>query len=180
MAIPENDVARLQNWLLSEDIALTDEVLRKINQYYDLLRSWSQKISLISRNDRDHIIENHVIDSLGVLKLIPSTGKIIDIGSGAGFPGIPLALLRPQATFALLESIHKKSVFLNAVIQTLGLRNTVVIEKRLEDLRVEPMYDIATVRALPRWNEFLPYIKKIMHPDGKIVLFEKRGIYRIL
>lgn len=175
-----DDINKLRQYVESKEPGLVDSQIEKIVIYRDLILKWTQKINLVSKNDRSHLIENHIIDSLEILKYIPFHGRIIDIGSGAGFPGIPLAIFRPDASFALLESIHKKTLFLNTVVSELSLANVTVIEGRLENLDNRLKYDIATIRALPHRNDLLPYVKRILGPTGKIIIFEKRGTYSLI
>ncbi len=151
--------------------------IKKIGGYKDLILSWSKRINLVSKNDLGKIIENHILDSLGPATLIPAHGDLIDIGSGAGFPGIPLALIFPTLSVTLLESIHKRILFLSAAKQELDLSNITIFEGRLENLSIEKKYDIATVRALPKWESHLPQIKKLLNPEGKVIYYKYRGVY---
>jgi 16S rRNA (guanine527-N7)-methyltransferase len=180
MALSQHDLDRISSWAESANIVIDTSTQAKIEKFNDLLLDWTSRMNLVSRNDRDYIIENHFLDSLGPLEMIPKQCRLIDIGTGAGFPGIPLAIFRPDSYITLLESIHKKAVFLQTVINGIGLSNAKVMEKRLEDLNHGSNYDIATVRALPKREQMMPYVHKIISPTGKIILFVKRGQYSLL
>jgi 16S rRNA (guanine527-N7)-methyltransferase len=180
MAMSNEDINRINTWAESAGIAINSDIQTKIEKYNDLLLDWTSRMNLVSRNDRDYIIENHFLDSLGPLDQIPTKCRIIDIGSGAGFPGIPLAIFRPEASVTLLESIHKKVIFLQSAIDAVGLKNVIVMEKRLEELSPNSRYEIAAVRALPKREQMIPYVYKILSPSGKIILFVKRGQYSVL
>ena len=180
MALTLADKEKISQFAATSNIDIDPTSVLKIEKYYDVLIEWSAKFNLVSHNDREHIIENHILDSLGPLNMIPAQCRIIDIGSGAGFPGIPLAIMRPDSHVTLLESVHKRVQFLEAAIKSIGLSNTRVLEKRLEVLSATSNYDIATVRALPKRDLMIPFIHKILSPSGKIILFVKRGLYSTL
>ena len=166
--------------LKRKGLQMSDNLYEQMQLYKELIRSWSKRINLLSGKDIGLIIEDHFLDSIGPINEFPMSGQFIDIGSGSGFPGIPLALLRPQATFTLTESVHKKILFLREVKRKLELGNVEIIEGRFEDLLSERIYDIATVRALPKIESFIEKIKKIVRPGGKIVYYYKRGQYQIM
>jgi 16S rRNA (guanine527-N7)-methyltransferase len=180
MPLSQSDREKFTAWAVESKINIDAASLSKIEKYYDTMVEWSSKINLVSHNDREHLVENHILDSLGALTMIPKSCRIIDIGSGAGFPGIPIAICRPDSYITLLESIHKRGQFLRTAIEAIGLTNTIVVEKRLEDLNPASNYDIATVRALPKRELMMPHIYKILSPSGRIILFVKRGQYSAL
>jgi 16S rRNA (guanine527-N7)-methyltransferase len=180
MALSIQDKDRITLFADTNNFKINAASLSKIEKYFDILIEWSAKFNLVSHKDRELLIENHILDSLGPLNLIPDICRIIDIGSGAGFPGIPLAIMRPNSYMTLLESIHKRSQFLRAAIEHIGLTNTIIVEKRLEILSSSSNYDIATVRALPKRDLMMPYIHNILSPNGKILFFAKRGQYEIV
>ena len=168
----------IEVWSARNNIPLDNEVLEKIETYCDLICSWSKRMNLISRGDLAHIIDSHFLDSLIPVEIIPISGQLLDVGSGAGFPAIPLALLRPAVNFILVESIHKKTLFLNTAIKRLNLSNAQVIEMRIEEIKPAPEYDIITVRALPHWEKLKETIMAFLNSKGKIIYYEKRGIFR--
>ena len=180
MALTKTQTEMLRNWLLARQISVDEPLLKKIGRYHDLILEWSQRMNLVSKGDRAQIIENHFIDSLLPLREIPDAGRLLDVGSGAGFPAIPIALFRPDISIDMVESIHKKTLFLQLVKRQLGMDKVNIIENRLELLRPKADYDIITIRALPKWEKLLKRIKPFLKPHGKIIYFDKRNSYKIL
>jgi 16S rRNA (guanine527-N7)-methyltransferase len=178
MPLSVQEQLMIEVWSARNNIPFSNEVLEKIELYCDLIRSWSKRMNLISQGDLAHIIECHFLDSLVPIEIIPQAGRLLDVGSGAGFPAIPLALLRPAVNFTLVESIHKKALFLKTAIKRLNLSNVQVMEMRLEEMEPAPIYDIITVRALPHWEKMKKKIMGFLNPQGRIIYFEKRGIFR--
>jgi 16S rRNA (guanine527-N7)-methyltransferase len=177
MPLSTSHLRTLKKWFDERNLSLDRDLVEKISSYQDLILAWSTRINLVSKGDHATIIENHILDSLGPLELIPKTGRLVDIGTGAGFPGIPIALVRPRLQVTLVESIHKKILFLRAAQAVLGLDNIKIIEGRAEKLSPSDKYDIATMRALPHWESHINTIRKMIRPDGKIIYYQKRGIY---
>ena len=180
MPLSIKEIEQLKHWFAEHNVPLEIELIEKFELYHDLILSWSSRMNLVSKGDLRHLLEYHILDSLIPLSEIPNGAKILDIGSGGGFPAIPLALVSPDSHFTLLESIHKKILFLRVVIEKLNLKNMIINEARLEETESLPIYDIITVRALPRWENFLEKIKNFLNSRGRIIYFEKRGIYRVI
>ena len=124
-------------------VPLSDEQAAVFDRYEALLRTWSGRVRLVSRGDRDKIRERHFIDSLRVTPFLPR-GKIalLDLGSGAGFPGVPVKIARPEVKVVLLESVRMKGLFLNRLAVELGLDGLSVLTERAEDV-CERARDIA-------------------------------------
>jgi 16S rRNA (guanine527-N7)-methyltransferase len=177
MSLNSKDLIVLKNWFDSRRLKLSDELLVKITIYNDLILLWSKRINLVSRRDLDKLIASHFLDSLGPINIIPSKGNLIDIGSGAGFPGIPISLLFVNLNVTLLESVHKRILFLKDAKERLGLGNLEIIEGRLEEFKAPKAYDVATLRALPGWKSYLNRIKEVLRPGGKIIYYKYRGVY---
>jgi 16S rRNA (guanine527-N7)-methyltransferase len=177
MALNNKDTNAIMAWFESRGLLLDPRLLQKITLYHDLIHFWSKRVNLVSKKDLGKIIESHFLDSLGPLNMLPSEGDLIDIGSGSGFPGIPLALILPRLEVTLLESVHKKVLFLREAKATLGLQNARIIEGRPEDLSPSEVYDVAVIRALPKWETYLSRIKKHLKPEGKIIYYRFRGAY---
>ena len=178
MPLTPQEQLLIEVWSAQHNVPFDTEVLEKIEIYCDLITSWSKRMNLASRGDLAHMIERHFLDSLVPLEIIPQTGKLLDVGSGAGFPAIPLALLRPDIDFMLVESTHKKVIFLKTVVGRLNLATVSIIEERLEYINPIPEYDIITVRALPRWEKFRKKIMAFLKPGGILIHYEKRGVIR--
>ena len=139
---------------------LSDEQLEQFRQLEALYNDWNSKINVISRKDMDEFYERHVLHSLGIAKLIrfvPGT-KILDVGTGGGFPGIPLAILFPEAQFHLVDSIGKKIKVVKSVAEELNLKNVKAEQIRAEQLNDK--YDFVVSRAVTRLPEFVPWVQK--------------------
>lgn len=154
-------------------IFITSEQLTKFQQYYELLLKWNQKINLISRQDIDRIISYHFIDSLSAINELPTNSVVGDFGSGAGFPGIPLKIIRDDITLYLIESIQKKAAFLNLIKEELNLKNITVIAQRGEKV-TNLKCDIILVRLLGRIEKVLPMVLPILKPKGKIIFYKSK------
>lgn len=127
---------------------LTDQQKDQFNQLKDLYLDWNSKINVISRKDMEHFYEHHVLHSLAIAKyfeLLPGM-KVMDLGTGGGFPGIPLAILFPDTAFYLIDGTGKKINVVNAVKDAIGLQNVVAEHKRAEEVRDK--FDVVTGRAV--------------------------------
>jgi len=134
---------------------LSSEQIAKLSIFVEHLLAWSRRFNLISKKDSNiEAITKHILDSLTLLRFIsiPRNAKIIDIGSGAGFPGIPLKIAREDLDFSLVESTHKKFLFLKDIAQKLELSNFCIFNQRAEELsgcdEFKNKYDFATAKAL--------------------------------
>jgi len=139
---------------------LTPEQIVRFEKMDPLYRDWNGKINLISRKDIDSLYEKHILHSLSIAKIIdfrPGT-KILDVGTGGGFPGIPLAILFPSCHFVLIDSIGKKIKVVQAVSEDLGLKNVTAIHGRVEDVKEE--FDFVISRAVTTFPAFVGLVKK--------------------
>ena len=151
------------NELLSEiNIEINENKIEMFYLYMQELLEWNKKINLTAIEDENEIILKHFIDSLTVQKYIKNAQNIIDIGTGAGFPGIPLAIVNEKSNIVLLDSLNKRINFLNNVIQKLELSNVKAIHGRAEDLakivQHREKYDIVISRAVAPFNILLEYM----------------------
>lgn len=138
---------------------LTDTQKKQIGQLGVLYADWNSKINVISRKDIDNFYERHVLHSLGIAKVMefkPKT-RILDIGTGGGFPGIPLAILFPECEFTLVDSIGKKIKVVNAVAESLGLKNVKGTWSRAEELKEK--FHFIVSRAVTELPEFQKWVK---------------------
>ena len=162
-------MTELRLLLAAAGLELDETALSRLETYHDMLLDWNTRMDLTSVS-ADRMAARHFLDSLLPLKasgLIPEEGRLIDVGTGAGFPGLPLAIARPSLQVTLLESQGKRCQFLQAVCQALGLENVTIINDRAENLgRAEGHregYDRAVARAvaaLPVLAEYLlPFVR---------------------
>ena len=138
---------------------LTELQQERIKKLFPLYEEWNSKINVISRKDIDKLYLHHILHSLAIAKYInfmPGT-KIIDVGTGGGFPGIPLAILFPECSFTLVDSIGKKTKVAQAVAEALNLKNVKVINARME--AVDEKADFIVSRAVTELKNFLPWVK---------------------
>lgn len=161
------DIARLSALSAEYGVTMTPKQAQQLDRYAELLVEWNQKMNLTAITDPEGILIKHFVDSITVAPLLPDIPfSLIDVGTGAGFPGIPLAILRRDMTLTLLDSLNKRLVFLKEVCDTLGLQAT-LIHARAEEggrkLEYRQQYDIAVARAvasLPVLCEYcLPFVK---------------------
>ncbi|WP_346861386.1 16S rRNA (guanine(527)-N(7))-methyltransferase RsmG [uncultured Draconibacterium sp.] len=139
---------------------LSETQIELFTQLEPLYAEWNAQINVISRKDFSEFYERHVLHSLAIAKLIRFVGKtkILDVGTGGGFPGIPLAILFPDVDFHLVDSIGKKIKVVNGVAASLGLKNVRAEQIRAEQLKDK--YDFVVSRAVTRLPEFVPWIQK--------------------
>jgi 16S rRNA (guanine527-N7)-methyltransferase len=159
---------------------ITAQQKKQFEALFPLYDSWNQRINVISRTDMAHFYTRHVLHSLGVAKVEPFAehAKILDVGTGGGFPGIPLAILFPKTHFTLVDSIGKKIKVVQAVASALELKNVTTYHKRAES--VEGTFDFVVSRAVTRMERFVPWVEdkisteqKHQHKNG--ILYLKGG-----
>ncbi|MCL4457229.1 MAG: 16S rRNA (guanine(527)-N(7))-methyltransferase RsmG [Nitrospirae bacterium] len=151
-------------------IKAADDIPGKFETYLHELKKWNRAYNLTALKDDEEIITKHFLDSLLYLKVIPEGQlSICDIGSGAGFPGIPMAIVRPELTVALIEPSRKKTAFLRHMKNRLSLQNIEVIESRIEDVK-DRLFDIAVTRALFSVGDLIKKAGHILKEDGFFVL----------
>lgn len=148
---------------------LSDVQLKQLEQLLPLYTEWNEKINVISRKDLENFYERHVLHSLSIAKIISfEKGEtVLDIGTGGGFPGIPLAILFPETTFILTDSIAKKITVVNEVVKALQLENVITKVERAENIRQD--FDYVVTRAVAKMSDLL-YWSKNKHPKKIIAL----------
>ena len=139
---------------------LTERQREQFAALLPLYEEWNAQINVISRKDMENFYEHHVLHSLAIAKVMefaPMT-EVLDVGTGGGFPGVPLAIMFPDARFTLIDSIGKKIKVVSDVIERVGLTNTKAMQIRAEQLGGE--YDFVVSRAVTTLGEFVPWVKK--------------------
>ena len=145
---------------------LTEKQLKLYEQASDLYLDWNSKINLISRKDSEHLLERHILHSLGIAKMIefkPNT-LVLDVGTGGGFPGIPLAIMFPQVRFHLVDSIGKKIMVVQDITEKLGLKNVTSEQIRAEE--VKGQFDFVVSRAVTRLPVFNKWVRSKIRKKG--------------
>jgi 16S rRNA (guanine527-N7)-methyltransferase len=138
---------------------LSDKQKEQFNKLFDLYSHWNSQINVISRKDIDLLYERHILHSLGIAKVCAfEPGQhILDVGTGGGFPGIPLAILFPETQFLLVDSIGKKIKVVNEVAQGIGLKNLKATHTRAE--QVQQKFDFVVSRAVTQLKDFYPWVR---------------------
>lgn len=138
---------------------ITDKQIEQFRQLEPLYLEWNDKINVISRKDTDFLYEKHILHSLGIAKVMPfaPNTKVLDIGTGGGFPGIPLAIMFPDSQFTLIDSIGKKIKVVEGVSTAIGLENLTAIHGRAEKLKDK--FHFVVSRAVTQMPEFLRWLK---------------------
>ena len=162
---------------ISDYFKLTDRQAEQFAQLDALYRDWNSKINVISRKDIDNLYEHHVLHSLAIAKWIPfqPDTTILDVGTGGGFPGIPLAIMFPQCQFVLVDSIGKKIKVASEVAKALGLTNVVCKQERVEEEKEK--FDFVVSRAVMPLPDLVKLVRKNISnkhrnamPNGLVVL----------
>lgn len=163
----------LKQGLTELHIACSEKQVRAFLTYLSELRKWNRAYNLTGLKTEDDIVIKHFLDSLLYIKALPSPPfHMADVGSGAGFPGIPLKLIMPEIALTLIESSRKKAAFLRNIVRTLELKEVTVMEERIEHLGSEFMqsYDVIVSRATFSIREFLTAACPYVRQGGTLVL----------
>lgn len=138
---------------------LSVQQIQQFDQLFELYQTWNSQINVISRKDIDQLYERHILHSLGIAKIfsfLPGQ-HVMDVGTGGGFPGVPLAILFPETYFLLVDSIGKKIKVVNEVASAVGLKNLKAVHSRAE--QVDQKFDFVVSRAVTKLKDFYPWVK---------------------
>lgn len=147
-------------------IEITEDMISKLKKYYELLSEWNKKMNLTAITEEEEVIEKHFYDCILPLVHLKNEGKLADVGSGAGFPGIVFKIIKPKLNITLIEPSNKRCQFLKEVIKELNLKDIEVITERSEDYVKDnrEVFDVVTARAVANLNILselcIPLIKK--------------------
>lgn len=162
------------------NIEINEEQIKSFEKYMNLLLEWNEKINLTAITQPDEVKLKHFVDSLTVLKYINDDDKVIDIGTGAGFPGIPLKIMKENTKITLLDSLNKRINFLNIVIETLNLRNIQAIHGRAEEIARNKLYrekyDVAVSRAVANLSTLTEYMLPFVKVGGKCICMKGANV----
>ncbi len=143
-------------------------------RYIELIAQWNRVFNLTAIRDLDAMVTRHLLDSLTIKPFIK--GKtVLDVGTGAGLPGIPLAIVMPDKQFVLLDSNQKKTRFLQQTVYQLRLKNVRVVHQRVEEYKAEPLFDTVVSRAFSTLRAYLQLSKHLVKPGGQILAM--KGVY---
>jgi len=164
---------KLVEKLYKINIEITEEQVQQFYNYMNLLIEWNEKINLTAIIEPEDIILKHFVDSLTVAKMIPEGAKVADIGTGAGFPGLPIKILKPDAEVFLIDSLNKRIKFLDEVIRSNNLKNVSAIHARAEEIGHNKEYrgacDVVVSRAVAKLNVLLEYMMPLVKLGGKCI-----------
>lgn len=162
------------------DIEFNDKQLDQFYEYMNLLLEWNKKINLTAIIEVEEIILKHFIDSLTINKYIGENKTLVDVGTGAGFPGIPLKIYRPDLKVTLVDSLNKRINFLNEVISKLDLKDINTVHNRIEDFGKDKKYresfDYVTARAVANLTTLSEYLIPISKVNGKCICMKGNDI----
>ncbi|MEW6591439.1 MAG: 16S rRNA (guanine(527)-N(7))-methyltransferase RsmG, partial [Pseudomonadota bacterium] len=147
-------------------LALPDGAAAKLLAYLALLDKWNRVYNLTAVRDAERMVSHHLLDSLAAVPFFKGE-KVLDVGSGGGLPGIPLAIARPDLQVTLIDSIAKKTAFLLQAKAELGLSNLNVVTSRVEDYKPATGFDVITSRAFSDLREFVTLTRHLLNPGGR-------------
>ncbi len=162
------------------DIVFNEEQLQKFYKYMNILLEWNEKINLTAIIKPEEIILKHFIDSLTINKYIEYNKNLTDVGTGAGFPGIPIKIYRPDIKVTLVDSLNKRINFLNEVIEKLKLEDIFTVHSRIEDFgrnsKYREKFDYVTARAVANMTVLSEYLMPICKVNGKCICMKGSSI----
>ena len=156
--------------ILNNDINLSDDVLKNFYDYMNGIISWNDKINVTAIVDPDEFIVKHFIDSITINEIVENKGKLLDIGTGAGFPGVPIKLLNDKLSVTLIDAVNKKLNVIRDVSKDMNIDNLEIIHSRAEDLardkNYREQYDYVTTRAVSNLSTILEYMIPFLKVNG--------------
>jgi len=166
--------AQLAAGIAALGLVLPDGAAPRLLAYLALLDKWNRVYNLTAVRDTERMVSHHLLDSLATVPFFQG-GRVLDVGSGGGLPGIPLAIARPSLQVTLIDSVAKKTAFLTQAKMELGLDNVNVVTGRVEDYRPETKFDLITSRAFSDLEEFVTLTRPLLDPAGR--WFAMKGLY---
>ena len=156
---------QLKRGLIALGLTLDRDTQQRLLEYIALIEKWNRVYNLTAIREPEKMVSHHLLDSLGVAPHLHAK-RLLDVGSGAGLPGIPLALANPDTRVTLLDSNHKKSAFLNQAVMELKLENAEVCSERVESWRAQNRFDVIISRAFSDMGEFVRVTRQLLAPGG--------------
>lgn len=165
----------IEQGLAAMGIELPAEARTRLAAHLELIEKWNRVHNLTAVRDTAQMVVVHLLDSLSLLPYVADAKSVIDVGSGPGFPGIPLAIARPDVRFTLLDSSHKKCAFLEQAKAELGLANVTVACDRVEQYRPAQGFDVVVSRAFADLADFVTQSRHLAAPGGRLLAM--KGVY---
>lgn len=157
---------------------ISQEQAEKFKTYYEFLIEENKKINLTAITEFEDVVLKHFIDS--AVAVSKFKGSVLDVGSGAGFPGIVLAILRDDLQITLLDSLNKRITFLNELIKLLNLKNVKTVHSRIEDFNQKQRFDCVTARAVANLQTLSEYLLPFVKIDGKAIIYKGADFFEEL
>ena len=160
------------------NLNLNNNHVEKFDCFYHFLIQENQKYNLTAITDKNEFVSKHIVDCLLPHNMFNKKAKVVDVGSGAGFPAVPLKILRDDLDITMLDSVNKKTNFCNMVIEKLGLKNIVAVHTRIEDFAYKNFekFDICTSRAVANMQTLLEYALPLVKVGGICVLYKSQKL----
>ena len=166
--------------IIKEYMDIDNVSAEKFAVYMELLREWNEKINLTAITDEEGILVKHFLDSCSISEFVDNNSKIIDVGTGAGFPGLPLKIVNDTLNLTLVDSLNKRINFLNEVKDKLGLKNVETVHGRAEDIGIDnkyrEKYDFAVSRAVAELRILVEYLLPLVKVGGKVIAMKGPNI----
>ena len=159
----------LKQGINSLELDLGDDQVEKLLDYLALLNKWNSVYNLTSVRDPMQMVTLHVLDSLAAVPAFAGAANVLDVGAGGGLPGMVLAISRPDMKVSMIDTVHKKTAFLNQVKAELGLSNVTVYTKRVEQLEVKTKFDVITSRAFADLSDFVNWSGHLLQEGGRFI-----------
>jgi len=150
-------------------LALNEEQVEKLLDYLALLNKWNSVYNLTSVRDPLEMVKLHLLDSLTAVAAFKDARNVLDVGAGGGLPGMVLAISRPDMKVSMIDTVHKKTAFLNQVKAELGLSNVTVYTKKVQDLEVKTKFDVITSRAFADLSDFVNWSGHLLAEGGQYI-----------
>ena len=157
------------------DLALSDQVIDQLMTYLDLVEKWNRVYNLTAIREREEMIKLHFLDSLSILKHV-QVKNILDVGSGAGFPGIVLAITKPELKVTVMDSVNKKTTFMQQVKSELSLMNVDVVNSRVEDYQPTTLFEAVTSRAFSNLKNMMSLTQHTLQKEGVWLAMKSKDV----
>ena len=170
-ATPGRDVITelLKQGIKQLPLALSEEQVEKLLDYLHLLNKWNSVYNLTSVRDPLEMVKLHLLDSLTAVPAFKDAKNVLDVGAGGGLPGMVLAISRPDMKVSMIDTVHKKTAFLNQVKAELGLSNVTVYTKKVQELEVKTKFDVITSRAFADLSDFVNWSGHLLQEGGQYI-----------
>jgi 16S rRNA (guanine527-N7)-methyltransferase len=178
----ENELEQFRENLCGLGLSCSEEQLQRLDEYRQAIQEWNQRVNLVSRRDVGRLVEYHFLDSAEGLRYLRTTADetILDLGSGAGLPGLVWKILRPELKIILVDSVQKRSMFLNRVVDGLGLAGVRVIRERGENLTNLPgvggSCDVVVARTVAKLARLVEISFPLLRHGGRLLTFKGSGL----